>query len=280
MKKFTGKNVYITGGSSGIGLAIARLLAAEGAHLLLFSRGAARLEEARKEIGALAAGEGQRVAAMALDVGDHRAVARVMGRAVRDFGPPDILITSAGIGSADYFDNITHDAFDAVMRTNLYGTRNAVAALLGHLESRRGHVVIISSIAGYLGMFGYTAYGTSKFALTGFAECLRSELKPRGVRLTLACPPETDTPFLIEESKTIPPESRALKNMAGTLDAAFVAERIIRGVRKNRYLVIPGFLAKLVCLTQRFSPGWLSRGIADITVGRVQRGLRRAAGAP
>lgn len=275
MNYFQGKNIYITGGSSGIGLEIARRLSAEGAHILLFARTASRLEEARREVETRRYDGGQRIAGMPLDVSDDPAVRRVMDRAVREFGPPDILITSAGVGSADYFENITYEAFDAVMQTNLYGTRNVIAALLDRLKARAGHVAIISSIAGYLGMFGYTAYGTSKFALVGFAECIRGELKRHGVRLTLACPPETDTPFLVEESKTIPPQSRALKDLAGRLSPGVVANAIIRGIRKKSYLVIPGFMAKALYLTQCYSPGWISRLIADMTVARVDRKLRK-----
>lgn len=271
MKYFQGKNIYITGGSSGIGLEIARRLSAKGANLLLFARSAPKLEEARRDVETRGTGDGQRIAAMPLDVSNDPAVRSALDRAVREFGPPDILITSAGIGSADYFENITYDAFDAVMKINLYGTRNVIAALLGHLKARKGHVAMISSVAGYLGMFGYTAYGTSKFALVGFAECIRGELKRHGVRLTLACPPETDTPFLVEESKTIPPQARALKDMAGTLRPELVADRIIRGIRRNSYLVIPGFKAKTLYLLQCYLPGWISRLISDMTVARVDR---------
>jgi 3-dehydrosphinganine reductase len=275
MQYFKGKNIYITGGSSGIGLEVARRVAAEGAHVLLFARTESKLEEARRDVEKRKADSGQRIAALPLDVSDDRAVRSVMDRAVQEFGPPDILLTSAGVGSADHFENITYEAFDSVMRINLYGTRNVIAALLGPLKARTGHVAIISSIAGYLGMFGYTAYGTSKFALVGFAECIRGELKRLGIRLTLACPPETDTPFLVEESKTIPPQSRVLKNLAGRLSPEVVADRIIRGIRMNSYLVIPGFRAKALYLMQCYSPGWISRLISDMTVARVDRKLRK-----
>ena len=279
MEYFRNKNVYITGGSSGIGLEIARRAAAEGAHVLIFARTASKLDQACRDIVKHRADALQRIASMPLDVSDDSTVRGVMDRAVREFGPPDVLVTSAGVGSADHFANITFEAFDAVMRINLYGTRNVMAALMGPLKARKGHVAIISSIAGHLGMFGYTAYGTSKFALVGFAECIRGELKRQGIRLTLACPPETDTPFLVEEGKTIPPQSRALKDMAGTLKPEFVADRILRGIRKNTYLVIPGFRARALYLAQCYSPGWISRHIADITVARVDRKLRKESAA-
>ncbi len=268
MKRFRGKKVYITGGSSGIGLALARRLADAGADIMLFARNRARLDEARLIVdGARRAGG--RTAVMPLDVGDGTAVREVMDRAADEFGPPDILITSAGIGMADYFENITDSSFDEVMRINLHGTRNAVAVLLPYLKERDGHIVIISSLAGHLGMFGYTAYGTSKFALVGFAECLRAEMKRHGVRVSIACPPETDTPFVAEESGTIPPEARAVKDLAGILSPEYVARKILAGVGRNRYMIIPGFRARALYYMNRVLPGAVTRFFADMTAARA-----------
>ena len=142
-------------------------------------------------------------------------MSHVIPQAIKEFGTPDILINSAGIISCDYFGNISYDSFDAVMKINLYGIRNMIAEVLPAMKPRGGHIVIISSAAGLMGMSGYTAYGTSKFALVGFAECLRGELKQQGIHLTIVCPPEVDTPMLLDEMKTISSEIRILKNMSG-----------------------------------------------------------------
>ncbi len=275
MNHFYNKRVYITGGSSGIGLALARRLASMGGHLLLFARDPKRLEAARADVEANRAGADGRIAVMPLDVSDDSAVRKVITRAVRDFGAPDIVINSAGIGSADHFENIPYEDFDRVMKINLYGTRNVIAASLPHMKERGGAIVIISSMAGFLGMFGYTAYATSKFALVGFSECLRSEARRFGIHVHLACPPETDTPFLAEESKTIPPESRALKDMVGLLPADYVARYILRGIARGAYLIMPGAKARFLYHLNRFSPGWMSRMIADATVARVARKINR-----
>ncbi|MBN2158523.1 MAG: SDR family oxidoreductase [Spirochaetes bacterium] len=271
MKFFDGKRVYITGGSSGIGLEIARQLSREGAHVLLFARDPGRLERARADVEKNRRGASQKIAVMAMDVRNAASVERIIARAAQEFGAPDILVNSAGIGHADYFENITYETFDSVMQINLYGTRNVIAAALPHMKERGGTIVIISSIAGHLGMFGYTAYGTSKFALVGFSECLRGDLKRYGIRVMVACPPETDTPLVAHESKTIPPEARAVKNMAGLLKPDFVARRVIRGIRRGRYLVIPGFLAKSLYFMQCYLPGWMIRLTADMTAGRAAR---------
>ncbi|HNW30538.1 MAG TPA: SDR family oxidoreductase [Spirochaetota bacterium] len=273
-KYYVGKRVYITGGSSGIGLEIARQLAPLGADLLLFARNAKKLEEARAEVrGSGATG---RVEVMPLDVSDNVMVRKVIDRAVKKFGVPDIIINSAGIGSANYFENISYDEFDRVIKINLYGTRNVIAAALPCMKERgSGVVVIVSSMAGFSSIFGYTSYATSKFALVGFAEALRSEMVRYGIRVILACPPETDTPFLAEESKTIPPECRAMKDLMGTLRTDYVARFIIRGIARGKYLIMPGYLSRFLYLVQRFSPGWISRRVADSTVARAAKKIKK-----
>ncbi len=177
MQNFTNKLVYITGGSSGIGLETARLLSSLGAHIVIFARNKEKLDRARKDIEDHRLSSTQNISTMQVDVADHDDCRIKMNDAIRQFGVPDIVITSAGVGNADHFENISHDAFDSLMKINVYGTRSVIAALLPFMKSRGGQIVIISSVAGLMGMFGYTSYATTKYALVGFAECLRSELK-------------------------------------------------------------------------------------------------------
>jgi len=264
MEKFDSKLIYITGGSSGIGLEIARQLVPQGADIVLFARNRDNLEKARREIEKNKKRESQRIMCMSLDVQSDDNVRQAMKRAVEEFGIPDILVNSAGIGHSDYFENITYGTFDTIIKTNLYGTRNVIAALLPHMKRKGGSIVITSSLAGLVSIFGYTAYGTSKFALVGFSESLRAELKPRGIHVSVVCPPEVDTPLVIHEGKTIPPEARTVKNMGGLLKPELVARRIIKGIRKKRYMIIPGFLAKFMYYLQRFSPGWMFRLSSDL----------------
>ncbi|OHD66420.1 MAG: hypothetical protein A2176_06730 [Spirochaetes bacterium RBG_13_51_14] len=275
MYDFDNKRVYITGGSSGIGLETARQLALMGAHLILFSRDKVKLEYARKAVVQHRKHDLQKIQCIQLDVRDNAWVEQVMQQAVKNFGAPDVLITNAGVGCADYFENISFETFDAIMATNVYGTRNVIAALFSSMKQKGGRIVIIASIAGHMGMFGYTAYGTSKFALVGFSECLRSELKRYGIRVSVVCPPETDTPLIYEEGKTIPPEARAVKNLAGLLKPEYVAKRIIRGMQRNTYLIIPGFRATLLYFLQCYLPGWIIQLSADLAVKRAEKNSDR-----
>ncbi len=274
---FHNQVVYLTGGSSGIGLETARLLVQQGAHLVLFARDPHKLELARLALDALKRHPRQKLIALPLDVTDEEAVRSTIRKALDLTGVPDILINGAGIIAADYFENIASRTFDAIIKTNLYGPRHLILALLPEMKKQgRGLIVNIASAAGLMGMFGYTAYGTSKFALVGFSECLRAELAPHGIRVALVCPPEVKTPMIQEESKTIPAEARAVKRLAGSLTPEYVARVIVKGIRKQQFLIIPGRMARLLYLFQRLEGGRISRAVADwvarMAAARASRG--------
>jgi short-subunit dehydrogenase len=258
------KLVFITGGSSGIGFATAKLLASKGCDLVLFARGKEMLDKAIADLQQQRVNSSQRFHGLSMDVADPEGVKLGMKSAIEQFGTPEILINSAGISSGDYFENITYDQFDRVMKVNLYGARNTISAILPYMkETGRGHIVNISSVAGLIAMFGYTLYSTSKYALVGFTEALRAELKRYNIQVSLICPPEVRTPLLEEEAKTLPPESRAVKSLAGLLDPEDVATAILDAITRKRFLVIPGFLAKSLLFFHRISNGHLTRLPAD-----------------
>jgi len=270
LKYFKNKTVYITGGSSGIGLATAKRLASLGADILLVARSAQRLEAAQRAVERTRQTDAQRIATLSLDVGNHAQVYEQMNAAVSDFGAPDILILSAGINTAaDHFENITPEMFAEVMNVNVNGVRTSIHALLGPMKARRGHVVILSSAAALFGMFGYTAYAASKAALMGFAESLRYELTPLKMPLTVVFPPEVDTPMNETEAKTLPPQARAVKNMGGLLTPEFTAKEIVRAIQKKSYWCIPGRRTRFLYLLHRLSNGFLSRLVGDLVIRRA-----------
>ena len=263
---FRNTRIYITGGSSGIGLATALKASSLGAHVLIFARSQEPLDDAVARIKEKRQNSDQRVEAMVLDVSDNDAVESTMRAAVEEFGVPDVLIANAGIGCAGYFEDITYDAFDTVMKINVYGVRNVVAALVPAMKDLGGHIVIMSSMAGLVGVFGYTGYSTSKFALIGFAESLRSELKRQNIAVSVVCPPEVDTHFLETEALSLPPEARLVKDMAGRLSPEKAAEAVVRTIGTRKFFIIPGVMAKASYYLARFAPGWMTRATTDLNV--------------
>lgn len=277
MKKYyRGKTVYITGGSSGIGLATARLLSSLGANIIIIARDKKKLEVAKTDIISHRLASGQSVECLSMDVADNRVVEKEAPFAVKKFGAPDVLILSAGVGSADYFEKIDFAGFDSVMKINVYGPRNIINAFLPYMKDRGGRIVILASMAGLIGMFGYTAYGTSKYAAVGLAECLRSELRRFNIAVSAVCPPEVDTPIIVEEARTIPPEARAVKSLAGFLKPERVARDIARGVVRGKFLIVPGFTARMMFFLHRVSNGLLSRVTSDLVVKLAKRKMNKS----
>jgi len=264
MAYFSGKLVYITGGSSGIGLETAKLLAGQGCRLVLIARGEPLLDKACKTIATQTEKAAQAFNFICMDVSDNDDVRQKIETAVETFGIPDILINSAGIGTGDYFENISYEQFDKAMKINVYGTRNVISAVLPYMKQKGGgHIVNLASVAGLIGMFGYTTYSTTKYAIVGLTECLRSELKRFNIKVTLVCPPEVKTPFIEEEAKTLPPEARVVKNLAGLLTPQQAAKAIVRGMKGKKFLIVPGVMAKSLLFWHRISNGWLTRTPSD-----------------
>jgi 3-dehydrosphinganine reductase len=272
MKKFDGKRIYITGGSSGIGLATARILAGQGAHIAIFSRSREKRDTALADIRSASVGESDaRHLARGLDVASSTDVERVINKTMAEFGPPDLLINSAGISRADYFENIDAEAFDRIIQVNLYGTRHTIAAVLPAMkQGGGGHIVNVASVAGYIGVFGFTGYSASKFAVVGLSEALRGELRPHGIGVSVLCPPDTDTPMLHSENRGKPEETLKISEGGGLLTAEAVARATIEGIRKNRFMIIPGAGARMTWLAKRFVPG-IVFAVMDRDVRKVQR---------
>jgi len=160
------------------------------------------------------------------------------------------------------------------------GTVYAVKAVLpGMLRRASGAIVTISSVAGFLGSFGYTAYGAAKYAVRGFTDTLRAELKPRGIQVSVVFPPDTDTPQLAYENQFKPFETRELAGNLKAMSADDVAETILRGVVHGRYTIIPGFEGKffyrLTGIVGDLTYPIMDRMIADAKKKKVKLGLER-----
>jgi len=258
------KIALVTGGSSGIGLAAAKQLAAQGAHVWLAARRREVLEAALKEVETARRDPSQHCGIVAADVSDAGQAARVIDEVTKAAGAPEVVINSAGITQPGYVQALPLEVFRRLMEVNYYGTVYvAKAALPGMLERGAGHIINISSMAGYVGVFGYSAYGASKFAVAGFSEVLRAEMKPHGIRVSVAFPPDTDTPQLAYEQPFKPAETKAISGTAKALSAEIVARSILKQAEKGHFFIFPGFDSRLFYLLTSKLPKSLVFAILD-----------------
>jgi NAD(P)-dependent dehydrogenase (short-subunit alcohol dehydrogenase family) len=276
IRDFADKNVFIVGGSSGIGLAAGKMLAERGANILVLALPDDLLQAAPGEIGNRAKSPSQKISAVALDVSAREEVERVMGAQVDGFGVPDVLINCAGLARPNYFEAVTYQQFDRIMKINVYGTWNTASVLVPHMKNRGGYIVNVSSIAGFIGVYGYTDYCTSKFAVLGFSEALRSELKPLGIGVSVLCPPDTDTPGLADENPTKPPETRAIAGTVKLMTAEQVAGAMIRGMERGTFLIVPSLEGRATLAAKRWFPSLVASSM-DRTVARctAERGAAK-----
>jgi len=234
---FSGKLALITGGSSGIGLALSRLLAAEGARVWILAR---RPELLQAAVSSLASANGNKPGMLAADVTKLDQVQAAVERIKQEAGVPDLLVNAAGAAHAGYAQETPLALFHEMMDLNYFGIVNTVMTVLPDMLRRgSGYIVNFSSGAGFLALFGYAAYIPSKFAVRGLSDSLRLELKPLGIRVSVVFPPDTDTPGMESENKTKPFETLEAFS-SKLLPADKVARSVLRGMKRGQYVILPG----------------------------------------
>jgi 3-dehydrosphinganine reductase len=239
-------HAIVTGASSGIGFATARALRARGMAVTLIARDRGRLDEAAQRLSATPSAGG--VAAFSADVGDEAALRHAIESAIARFGPPAWAVASAGIVvPAEFLQTAIADHL-AQLRTNYIGSLH-LAHIVAPRLSAGGHLVFVASAAAILGIYGYSAYGASKFAVRGLAEVLRVELAARTIAVTLVLPPDTDTPMLAAEEKIRPEATRRISKGAGLWKPDDVARALVDGASARRFIVAPGWQTTLLAAT-------------------------------
>jgi 3-dehydrosphinganine reductase len=277
MRDFKDKVVLITGGSSGIGLALARALAGFGARLWLLARDEQRLSAAVTALRTLQPSRAADFHALSTDVSDAHQVAQAIAYIHAQDGVPDVVINSAGVTHPGYVQDLDLDLFRWMMEVNYLGTVYVTKAVLpGMIARRSGHIVNISSLAGVISIFGYSAYAPSKAAVRSFSEVLRCEMKPYGIGVSIVYPSDTDTPQLAYENRFKPPETKALGALASALTADQVAQAILKGIIRRRFIIVPGLESKFWYLASWLA-GPATYPILDWLIARARRQLQASA---
>lgn len=191
-KSLNNKVVVVTGGSSGLGRAMGRIFAAEGARVVLIARNEAKLAQVVEEMYA----EGYSAEYMTADVACEEDVSRVVGRIEAKFGRVDVLINNAGIGYTGNVDETDMGKFDEIMNTNVRGVFLFCKYIIPIMKQQKdGYIVNISSGAGKNGIPGMAAYCASKFAVAGFSEALAQEVRNHNIRVSVVYPGSINTDF-------------------------------------------------------------------------------------
>ncbi len=266
---------FITGANSGIGLYLTEQLLSEGLSVGLFD--IAFSDDVIERIERIASQSGGRFQYWSVDLVDEANVIEVIEKASREIGPPDIAVNCAGIQLANPFAKLSAMEFNKVISVNLMGSRNFAAAVLPVMNPG-SQLAFLSSLAGLVPNYSYSAYNASKFAVLGLAGALRLEELERNIAVSVICPGEINTPMVEKELETMHPVTRRLKEFAGTLELDEACDEMLTGLLKRKRLIIPGFKPKLTYFLSRCFPGVLQRISESIvrevhdtqTVTRVQ----------
>lgn len=245
-KNFLNKVVLITGASSGIGRAVAKAFAAEGATLMLAARDQSQLFEA-----ALACRElGVRCEAVPTDIQNYSQVQVLVEKTIKLFGSIDVLVNNAGVGKLGLFHLQKWDEINQTLLTNQQGTLAVTHTALPHMIAHgSGTIVNVSSVLGKRAFPGMAAYCATKFALWGFSDSLRLELKPYGIQVCHFCPTTTETEF----------QRKAGIKISGRADSAEkVAQALLKAVRQKKAEYIMSFTERLLIKALFVAP-WLVR---------------------
>ena len=255
------KIAFITGGSQGIGLAISKLCIEKGFSVAVFARNANKLNEIKTKLG-------EKCNVFECDTTDFVPMSASFDLAIQKLGVPDVLINCVGRAKPDYFENISSSDFAATLKTNILGIVHPCQFIFPLMKKRKNGIIInVSSVAGFIGVFGYTDYAASKFAIIGFSESLKQEGAKHGVEVKVLCPPDTETPGLAEENKTKPKETKAISEGGGLLKPEKIALAVLESLGTKSFYILPGFDSKITF--------WLKRHFPSLIDWMIRRKFRR-----
>ncbi|MBD1913831.1 MULTISPECIES: SDR family NAD(P)-dependent oxidoreductase [unclassified Leptolyngbya] len=251
--------VLITGATGGFGQEITRQLLMAGSRLILADLDGAKLEQLAAMQSSISAGKVLACVAAELSTVEG---CELLYKQVQALNTSiDILINNAGIAVFGRMDEVPRDQWERLMQINLLAPMRLSSLFVPEMIARRsGHIVNISSAAGWVAIAGLTHYATSKFGLRGFSEGLQAEVKPYNVRVTAVYPFFSRTPIL--QSKRYGSLQEKAKGIPDNLitDPAVVIRHTIRAIERNQLHVFPDRTAYILHLLKRFAP-WLLKSL-------------------
>ena len=270
-----GKCAVITGGSSGIGKEIAKLLARRGANVFLIARREEPLQATVAELRQDFDSGLQRFGYFSADISSLASVEEAMHAANAECGSPAVLVNCAGYVRPGYVQELPISSMETEVGINYLGTVYTVKQVVEEMmKKREGWILNVASLGGIKGIFGYTGYSGSKFAVVGFSEALRSELRPYNINVSVLCPPDVDTPMFENENKVKPLETLKISEGAKLMQPEDVARAAVEGMDRGKFIIVPNLSGKMFRLAHRLVPSIVD-GILNNTIDKVrkQRGI-------
>jgi len=254
--QLSGKVVVVTGASMGIGEAIAKIFADEGASVVLLSRDAERAEAARARIG-----HAERTLALACDVRNREEIDRVVGLTLHHFQRIDVWVNNAGHGILDSVTNVNMAAVRETFETNFFGAVEAMQALIPVMkEQGSGAIINISSVAGHIPLPFHAVYSATKFAMNAIGKGARIELKSSGINVLTVCPGYVRTDFGANALKGKEQKQVRPAQVRG-ITAERVAKAVLKGyLKQKREVVVPWTMLPVIKVYQLF-PGLVERAM-------------------
>lgn len=239
---YKGKHVLVTGGSSGIGLELAKQYVRLGANVTIMARNVERLQAALADLKSVSSIPSQKLNSVSVDASiSEEAVAASLKTSIAQCGTVDVIVNCAGTSVAGEFCEVPTIEFEKMFHTNVMSAVHATKAVLGGMKEKGGgRIVFVSSQAGQAAIHGYTAYATSKWALRGLAEALQMEVKPYGIYVSVSYPPDTDTPGYKVEMESKPRITQLLSEAGNVFDPIHVAQDITTGSAAGYFSISTG----------------------------------------
>ena len=250
------KVVIITGGTSGIGKALAIKIGKNGGKIVITGRRLEALKETQAEL------ENAGISCLALqsDVTKENDTKELVEKTIEHFGKINILINNAGISMRAAFEEVDLEVIKEVMNINFFGAINTTKYCLPHIIQSKGSIVGISSIAGYRGLPGRVGYSASKFALQGFLEALRTEMLYKGVHVLTACPGFTASNIRRTAlSADGTPQHESPLNETKIMSAEECAAHIYFAIRTRKKIITLTTQGKITVFLNKFFPGFMDK---------------------
>ncbi len=266
------KVVLITGGSSGIGRALAEEFGSNGSKIFITGRNKEQLDKAIHELRT----SGITIEGLVSDVSIEADNRRMAEETIKKFGKIDVLINNAGISMRALFEDVDLDVIKKVMDTNFYGTLYATKFCLPEIIKNKGSIVGISSIAGYRGLPGRAGYSASKFALNGFLEVLRTEYLHRDVHVLTACPGFTSSNIRKSAlSKDGTKQGESPRNEEEMMSAKECARHIYKATVKRKRSIILTTQGRFAVFLNKWLPALADKVVYNVMAKEANAPIKK-----